>query len=265
MYFKAALWANKNDLSLSSGDDVSSKLHNLVEVLDSFRENILCDNTNDLWRFLLELKENKNGAKRRIDIVLDNSSIELASDMLLVDFLLRNEFVDEIRLHGKNYYWFISDVTRHDFDIFLRSVGSSNSIVMNKFRQRFEAYIDSGKLVLDFSNSFWTTAYSFDEMSRVAPELYADLSQNSHLVILKGDLNYRKLLGDLNWPFETELRTAVRGFLPTNLCAIRTLKADLVAGLDTKSDRYIKMKLSYPDTNKWMITGDYGLIQFVKK
>ena len=48
---EALLWANKNDLSLSSGNDVSSKVKNLVELLESFKENILCDHTQLLWSF----------------------------------------------------------------------------------------------------------------------------------------------------------------------------------------------------------------------
>ena len=104
-------------------------------------------------------------------------------------------------------------------------------------------------------------------MHEKAPELYKELSDKSSLVLLKGDLNYRKLIGDLNWPFETPLKVAVRGFLPATLCAIRTLKSDLVANLDTNEEtnpNYGLMKSQNTDgTLKWMTTGNYGLIQFV--
>ena len=85
-------------------------------------------------------------------------------------------------------------------------------------------------------------------------------------VIIKGDLNYRKLIGDLNWPYDTSLHVAVQRFKPTNLCAVRTLKADLVANLDldeSSNEKYRKLKVKHPTGNAWMNTGDYGVIQLL--
>jgi len=106
---KALLWSNKNDLSLSSGEDVSSKVNNLIDLLESFEDYILSDHSVELWNYLTECRNMTTTLKtKRIDIVLDNCSIELASDLILCDFLLRNKFVDQICLHAKAYYWFIS-------------------------------------------------------------------------------------------------------------------------------------------------------------
>ncbi len=94
-------------MSLSSGEDVSSKVNNLVDLLGSFEDCILSDHSVELWDYLKKCQIMDNKTKR-IDIVLDNCSIELASDLILCDFLLRNNFVDQIYLHAKAYYWFIS-------------------------------------------------------------------------------------------------------------------------------------------------------------
>ena len=67
-------------------------------------------------------------------------------------------------------------------------------------------------------------------MEGVAPDLYHSLL-SAYLVIFKGDLNYRKLVGDHNWSYTERFSTALAGFEPTNVAALRTLKADLVAGL----------------------------------
>ena len=112
------------------------------------------------------------------------------------------------------------------------------------------------------------TPYDFSEMKRIAPDLYATLEQTSSFVLIKGDLNYRKLIGDLNWPHDTPLAQAVITFRPTAFCAVRTCKADLIANLNVNIEtnaNYEKLLKSYPNTNKWMNTGDYGVIQFVAK
>ena len=58
---------------------------------------------------------------------------------------------------------------------------------------------------------------------------------------------------------------AVQGFKPTSVCAIRTLKSDLIANLNINEEenkRFSLVKQKFKDNDKWMISGDYGLIQF---
>jgi hypothetical protein len=258
------LWANKNDLSLSSGKDVSSKIKNLIDLLDSFKDNIICDESELLWNYLIELKDKNATQNISIDIVLDNCSIELASDLILCDYLFRNNFVSKITLHAKAWSWFISDVTKYEFDFLLKQLQSSNSIVLDKFVKRIKGYMSESKLVLEHENPFWTLPYSYDKMEKIAPDLYAYFKRSSSLVLFKGDLNYRKLIGDLNWPFDTPLKQAVREFLPTNICAFRTIKADLIAGLDLTNERVVRVQKEFAGSTSWMNTGDYGIIQFFK-
>lgn len=93
-------------------------------------------------------------------------------------------------------------------------------------------------------------------MNAVHPELYEQLKQSS-LIIFKGDLNYRKLLGDYNWDFCEKFKKCLRDFQPTNLCALRTVKADLICGLTPGvSEELFKVN------PEWMLTGEYALIQY---
>src|SRR3990170_8219336 len=50
------------------------------------------------------------------------------------------------------------------------------------------------------------------------------------LVIVKGDANYRRLLGDGHWPPTTPFEK-VPAYFPVPLVALRTLKAELIVGL----------------------------------
>lgn len=63
-------------------------------------------------------------------------------------------------------------------------------------------------------------------------------------------------MGDINWDPTTDFTTALRTFRPTNVCALRTIKADTVSGLKTGVSE--RLTETYP---KWMETGEYGLIQ----
>lgn len=242
---------------------MSSKVSNLADLLDSLQENIICDESEQVWQHLTHLREKtQSGQKINIDIVLDNCSIELTADLILCDFLLRNEFVSTITLHAKAYSWFISDVTKFEFDFQLGQLSSSNSLIVARFVQRIREYLADGRVKLEHENMFWTLPHSYDEMVDVACELYQHFVRTSSLVIFKGDLNYRKLIGDLDWPFDTRLKKAARRFQPTCVCAIRTVKADLIAGIDLNNERFLRVVEMYEGTRKWMNTGDYGTIQF---
>lgn len=92
-------------------------------------------------------------------------------------------------------------------------------------------------------------------MKEKYPNLYAKLS-NAKLVIFKGDLNYRKLLGDINFEYTTNFTMALGNFNPTNIVSLRTVKSDICVGLTDG----IAESLFEKDKH-WMITGKYGLIQ----
>ena len=59
-------------------------------------------------------------------------------------------------------------------------------------------------------------------MKKENPSLYSQLSE-ANILIFKGDLNYRKLVGDLSWSTETTFLESLQGFNPAPLVALRTL------------------------------------------
>ena len=48
-----------------------------------------------------------------------------------------------------------------------------------------------------------------------------------------------------------------KGFCPTNILSLRTLKADVVAGLDEGQAEHLSA-----EDKDWMINGNWGVIQF---
>jgi len=84
--------------------------------------------------------------------------------------------------------------------------------------------------------------------------LKSELS-DATMTIVKGDLNYRRLVGDRLWDATTPFAELVAHF-PSPAAALRTLKSDVVVGLDTPT-------VTELDTTgePWRTNGKYGLIQ----
>jgi hypothetical protein len=77
----------------------------------------------------------------------------------------------------------------------------------------------------------------------------------ARLVIFKGDANYRRLVGDAHWP-PTTLFAAATAYFPAPLLALRTLKAELITGLQPGEAE----ALAQVDP-QWLVNGVRGLIQ----
>ena len=116
----------------------------------------------------------------------------------------------------------------------------------------------SGKFTMETDPGlldFYTLGRPYSHMSAVRPKLHQKL-QKSHLIIFKGDLNYRKLVGDLDWATTTSFEDALQGFRPAPLVSLRTLKADVVVGLDRGQAEVVEK-----EDADWMVTGKYAVVQ----
>ena len=85
----------------------------------------------------------------------------------------------------------------------------------------------------------------FSYLKSVAPALYKEFEASSKIVIFKGDLNYRKLVGDLDWNPTTSFSTALQGFQPAPIAALRTLVGATLLYLDIRNESTSKDKLNY--------------------
>ncbi|XP_044278675.1 damage-control phosphatase ARMT1 isoform X1 [Varanus komodoensis] len=251
---QVSLWGNKCDLSISGGADNSQKADPL-QALQELKSFVLVDHTEKLWSLLINKKKMDREAATRLDIVLDNAGFELAADLVLADFLLSSKLVTEIHFHGKSIPWYVSDTTKRDINWTITQMQSANNKWMSRCGVSWESYMKNGTWVYH-DHLFWTLPHEFSCMAQVTPDLYAEL-QKSDLIIFKGDLNYRKLLGDRKWEFTVPFHQALNNFHPAPLCSLRTLKCDIQVGL--KPGQGEQLTNTEPE---WMITGKYGIIQF---
>jgi len=136
---EVALWGNQCDLSLSAGSSNSQAGH-LVDKIHALKESILCDNSEEVWKTLLELPRE---SRRSIGYILDNAGFELFTDFCFADLLL-NE-VDRIDLYVKDMPWFISDAMTQDIEWMLDSMGSSDKEILRQLAQKWKDNIQTDR------------------------------------------------------------------------------------------------------------------------
>jgi len=161
-----------------------------------------------------------------VHVIADNAGTELTLDLVLVDFLLRKLDLD-VTLHVKVHPTFVSDATAADVRGFLTAgePGIKRSPACAACVARLAACLESGRLAVR-EHPFWNGPDSLWDLP-------ADLAQafsGARLVLLKGDANYRRAVGDALWPSTTPFAEATAAF-PAPLLALRTLKSDPILGL----------------------------------
>ncbi|MHB1294277.1 MAG: damage-control phosphatase ARMT1 family protein [Anaerolineae bacterium] len=240
-WLQRSLWGNRADLSNLAS---AAKAHR--DIAGTPAEWLVIDDTAALWaRFA-------GGQVRRLDLVADNSGLELLSDLGWADWLLAEGLVQQVRLHLKPQPFFVSDVMRHDMEDTLVALASSDRTELTTLGARLRAAQGDGRLVAH-DHPFWAQCAFY---SQFPPDLRAELAA-ADLIVFKGDVNYRRLLEDRHWPPTTEL-ARITGFMPAPFVALRTLKGELIVGLQPG----VAEALGRTDPN-WLIDGERGLIHLV--
>ncbi|KAK5090811.1 Hairy/enhancer-of-split with YRPW motif protein 2 [Lithohypha guttulata] len=275
------LWGNATDLSLLTNmtyEDIQ-KLQGSNARKES-EKNILANDLSDAFAILNKAKQVEQ--RRRVDIVLDNAGFELFVDLVLAGYLLATGLATEVVLHPKSLPWFVSDVLPNDFSALLNAMQDPKAFyevnidgkdpvplsdqeaahIQFLFEHWSELHTD-GKIVLR-PNRFWTQAGSFWRMPKLAPELFQDLKE-SELVVFKGDLNYRKVVGDAAWDPTTPIETAAGPLGKSSglrLLALRTCKGDTVVGLPKGKDEELRQEQGgQPEAREWAWKGKWAVVE----
>ena len=215
------LWGNATDLSL-----LTSLTYEDIQKLQGSKarkeaeKNILVNDLPATYQVLKQAQKSKGNKARQVDIVLDNAGFELFVDLILAGYLLSAGLATCIVLHPKSIPWFVSDVLPRDFGALLNALADPQGFYSSpsdeesqagtKPEPLFESEVSNlqflfqswsgfhqeGQLSLR-PNRFWTHAGSYWRLPHTEPTLYQDLKE-SELVVFKGDLNYRKLTGDVS-------------------------------------------------------------------
>jgi hypothetical protein len=229
----ASLWGNRADLGFRMG--ASSAQGDIASA------RIIVDQSADMWADL--------GSGISAILVADNAGRELLADLVLTDHLLQRRHLQSVSLHVKPCPYYVSDATTADVVACLRRLAATQGTA-SEIAHRLHAAMAEESVNL-YTHEFYCAPWSFHRM----PADLAAQFEHASLTILKGDLNYRRLVGDRDWPPTTPFAD-VAAYFPGPPAALRTLKSDVITGLDPATVAELDAT-----GQPWRTDGSHGLIQ----
>lgn len=232
----ASLWGNRADLGFRvvAGEP---------EAGDAAAPALVADDSDLLWQLL------PAGSGSTVAVVADNAGRELIPDLILIDHLLEQRQAERVALHVKPHPYYVSDAMTAD--------------VVDCLRRLVEAPGEAGRI----GGRLWTAMAAGSLEVRThpffcAPQPYGEMPEDlrgefgaAALTILKGDLNYRRLVGDQLWD-ATASFADLTTYFPGAVAALRTLKSDVVVGLEEETLDALERS-----GDAWRTSGTHALIQ----
>ncbi|MGW5676629.1 damage-control phosphatase ARMT1 family protein [Streptomyces sp. NPDC003860] len=231
----ASLWGNRADLGflVSAGGRAAGAADTAL----------VADDGALLWRLL------PAGAGARVAMVADNAGRELIPDLVLIDHLLEHRHTARVVLHVKPYPYYVSDAMTADVVDCLRRLRQAPGEA-GRIGDRLWRATAAGGLEVR-THAFFCAPLPYEEM----PDDLREEFTGGALTILKGDLNYRRLVGDRLWDATTPFAERTAHF-PGAVAALRTLKSDVVVGLEPG-----KLDALEASGAAWRTSGTHALIQ----
>jgi len=240
LLLRCSLWGNRIDLSNKS---IAKGAWN--RILERGVKYILIDHSESLAGLLW-------GAQR-VDIVTDNCGTELVCDLFLAESLLKMPGLREVHFHLKKHPVFVSDAMVKDVQKTLDRLSGEKDTQVSSFGKSLVTYIEEGRLFLH-EHWFWNSPLFYTDFPK---SLGTELSK-SGLVILKGDVNYRRLLSDRRWQHSEKMED-IAGQFPAPFAVLRTLKSEIIVDLEEETVK----ALDRVDPH-WMLNGERGVIRLVE-
>ncbi|MFJ3586787.1 damage-control phosphatase ARMT1 family protein [Streptomyces sp. NPDC090127] len=232
----ASLWGNRADLGfrVSAGEPAAG---------DADASALVADDSALLWQLL------PVGGSSTVAVVADNAGRELIPDLILIDHLLKQRHAEQVVLHLKPYPYYVSDAMTADVVDCLRRLTEAPgeaSVIGGRLWKAMAA----GSLEVR-THPFFCAPLPYEDM----PEDLRGEFESATLTILKGDLNYRRLVGDHLWDAKASFAD-LTAYFPGAVAALRTLKSDVIVGLEQKVLDGLERSGA-----AWRTTGTHALIQ----
>ncbi|MFS7874341.1 damage-control phosphatase ARMT1 family protein [Streptomyces asiaticus] len=231
-----SLWGNRADL----GFRISSSA---ADTHGGDTPPLVADDSAALWSLL------PAGSPATLCVVADNAGRELLPDLVLIDHVLHHGRAERVVLQVKPYPYYVSDATTEDVVDCLRRLVRAEGAA-SATGGRLWAAMGDGRLTVR-AHDFFRAPLPYEEMPGDLRSEFAAAT----LTVMKGDLNYRRLVGDRLWPPTIPFADRT-GYFPGPVAALRTLKSDVIVGLD---ERTVAALDAHED--HWRTSGAHALIQ----
>ena len=235
-----ALWGNRIDLSYAAALDRGTTIS---------PEDLLVDDRPQLLAYFRRLIDSGHN-DCTVFIVADNAGSELAMDLVMSDCLLRHVNC-QVVFYLKAHPTFVSDASTEDVWTMLEEMSNRGAAAAELAARLRDAWRSERLRFLP--HTYWNSS----SLLRDLPAPLRDAINAGQLLIIKGDANYRRAVGDCLWPVETPFRT-VMSYLDVPVLCLRTLKSDPIVGLPSAATA---SELDAEDPT-WRVNGKRGLIQF---
>lgn len=186
-----ALWGNKMDLSLWPADATHASMDIFSTILDKAQDNLLHDDSSTLANHCEKLQQNGGG---NVDIIVDNAGFELITDLALAQFLIDSGIASCVTFQLKSHPTFVSDALEKDLLEHVDYYAQLDPTMYPNARQsgeKWKQFLKDGVWKCHEDN-FWAQAFAMWDMTE---PLRTNLKERCDLAFVKGDANYRRLLG----------------------------------------------------------------------
>ncbi|GAA2004338.1 damage-control phosphatase ARMT1 family protein [Catenulispora subtropica] len=237
----ASLWGNRADLGFQMSTRAASagRADDAPEAAPA----VLVDDSDLMWSLL------RRADSPQVVMVADNTGRELIPDLLLIDHLLETVGVQAVALHVKPAPYYVSDATGADVIACLTWLAERPE-QLGRAGVRLRRACATGRLTIH-THAFYCAPLTYHDLPADLAASFADAT----VTIMKGDLNYRRLVGDRHWPPTTGFEQ-LTSYFPGPVTALRTLKSDVAVGI---SPQLLEV-LDKSDTT-WRTVGTHAVVQ----